>query len=104
MTYCICYIQEGQIPRDVVEQLEEGIKNIVVSNSLGSDIAFTWIVVPEGHGWTAGEPSTSSVVSLVAPPIIQSRRVEILHALCSLWMERTGCHINEVLASVMPNQ
>jgi len=102
MIKCISFLQEGQIPEHVVERLGQGIRDIVAANDLGEDVEINWIIVPQGQGWTAGAPSTSSVVTLTTPPIEQSRRVEILHALCDLWTKHTGCQVDEVLATVIP--
>jgi len=102
MIKCISFLQEGQIPEHVVELLDRGIRDIVAANDLGKDVEINWIVVPHGQGWTAGAPSTSSVITLTTPPIEQSQRVEILHALCNLWTENTGCRADEVLATVIP--
>lgn len=102
MSNCICLVQEGQISDACQTALKAGIKDIVVSNELGSDVNIAWIVVPKGQGWTAGKPSTSSVVTLMAPPIEQSHREQILTTMCDLWTNQTGCHINEIIASVVP--
>ena len=102
MSNCICLVQEGQIADEVKDQLLAGIRGIVLSNDLGEDANIAWIVIPEGQGWTAGQPSTSSVVSMTAPPIEQSHRERVLTQLCDFWTETTGCNINEIVATVMP--
>jgi len=103
MITCTCFYQDGQIPSNIINQLGEGIENIGVSHKLGDGVDIQWIAIPAGQGWTAGEPSTSSVVTLNTPPIDQTQRIEILHDICNLWMELTDCQINEVLASVIPS-
>ncbi|MEL6949998.1 MAG: hypothetical protein AAGM16_07710 [Pseudomonadota bacterium] len=102
MVQCVCFLQEGQIPDDVVGRLRAGITDLVRSAQLADAVEFAVIVVPEGQGWTAGAPSTTSVVSVTAPPIPQERRVPLLHALCDLWMSHTGCKAEEILATIMP--
>lgn len=98
----VCFLQEGQIPGDVVTQLADGIRQIAETKHLGETVDLTWIVIPEGQGWTAGEPSTTSIVSLTAPPMDQDHREAVLHAICELWMARTGCTAGEILATVVP--
>lgn len=102
MVQCVCFLQEGQIPDAVVDALRTGITNLVRAERLADHVDFAVIVVPKGQGWTAGAPSTTSVVSVTAPPMPQERRVSLLHALCDLWMSRTGCNTEEILATIMP--
>ncbi|NIB43533.1 hypothetical protein HBA55_28250 [Pseudomaricurvus alkylphenolicus] len=102
MTYCICLLQEGQIPEHQVADLGNGIHDIAAKHSLGTEPNISWIIVPKGQGWTAGQPSTSSVVTMMTSSMEQSQRVKILNDICNLWTERTGCHINEIIATVMP--
>ncbi|BFM17003.1 hypothetical protein R50073_31860 [Maricurvus nonylphenolicus] len=102
MTFCICLLQEGQIPEDTVKQLGEGLEDIVVRNGLGEKLDISWVKIPKGEGWTAGQLSTSSIVTLMAPPIEQDLRVDVLNAICNLWTDKTDCHINEIIATVMP--
>ena len=103
MVQCVCFLQEGQIPDVVVDALRAGIADLVRAERLAADVDFAVIVVPEGQGWTAGAPSTTSVVSVTAPPMPQERRVTLLHALCDLWMSKTGCNSEEILATIMPS-
>ena len=103
MTYCICLIQENQISESSQKTLEAGIAKIVASHNLVELGDFKWIVVPEGQGWTDAKPSTSSVVTIYTPAIEQPVRVEVLNAICDLWTETTNCHINEIIASVVPS-
>ncbi|MCE2030174.1 hypothetical protein [Sessilibacter corallicola] len=102
MTYCICLIQENQIPDSSLGKLEVGIREIVSKNQLNNLSDLKWIVIPEGQGWTAAKPSTSSVVTLYTPSIEQSVRVDVLNSICDLWTKTTSCHINEIIASVVP--
>ncbi|MEM1439311.1 MAG: hypothetical protein AAF545_12595 [Pseudomonadota bacterium] len=102
MVQCVCFLQEGQIPDAVVATLRVGIAELVRTERLADDVEFAVIVVPEGQGWTAGAPSTTSVVSLTAPPMPQARRVILLHAICDLWISQTGCEAEDILATIMP--
>ena len=104
MSNCICLVQEGQIANDIRDRLSAGIKDIVVSNDLGEDVSIAWVVIPRGQGWTAGKPSTSSVVTLTSPPIEQTHRENVLTKLCDFWTATTGCHINEIIATLMPTE
>ncbi|MEM1191230.1 MAG: hypothetical protein AAGI72_22055 [Pseudomonadota bacterium] len=102
MIRCLCFIQEGQVEAGVEARLAAGIGRIVRESELGAEPAIAWVVVPRGNGWTAGEPSSSAVVTLTTPLIDQALRIRMLTALCDLWVEQTGCEVNDVLATVMP--
>lgn len=102
MVQCVCFLQEGQIAGKVVDDLRQGIERLVRAEQLAREVTFVMIEVPQGQGWTAGEPSTTSVVSLTAPPVSQPRRERMLRALCDLWMSHTGCSAAEILATIMP--
>lgn len=102
MSYCVCLIQENQIPDEHIKVLESGIHNIIADYNMDTLADIKWIVIPEGDGWTAAAPSTSSVVTLYAAPISQETRIDVLNALCDLWTDTTQCSINEIIASVIP--
>lgn len=102
MAKCICMFQEGQISENVIVALETGLKNIVVANGISDSPVVNWIEIPCGEGWTAGAPSTSSVVALFCQDIEQSQRLKMLNSICDLWTAETGCSINEIIAMVSP--
>ncbi len=98
----VCFLQEGQAPAQVMAALGKGIDEIVASMGLGRCADIDWILVPEGYGWTAGAPSTTSVVSLSTPAMTQAQREGFLEAVCALWVSRTGCDVSEILATAIP--
>ena len=100
MINCMCVIQEGQTPdqmRGELHTMLEAFSNTHFNDSL----QVNWLPVAEGSGFTAGEPSTSSVVSITAnQKLEQSKRESLLRELVSLWTDKTGCTIDEVVAVV----
>ena len=59
-----CIIQEGQIADQKCDELEAGLKRLG-AEFFGDDVetvGIRWTRQPEGWAWTAGEPSTSSIV------------------------------------------
>ena len=69
--------------------------------AFGNSADIIWIEVPKTNGFTAGGPSTSSIVSLTAlEPVAQDRRTELLTDLCAVWSGATGCSINEVVGII----
>ncbi len=99
MIACGCMIQEGRITPAQIESLETGLSGI---SSQYFDLPATtvWTTVAAGNGWTAGEPSSTSIVVMYVPPgLAQERRTRLLESICSLWSDVTGCSINEIVAT-----
>jgi hypothetical protein len=97
-----CIIQEGQSAHQKQEGLEAGLRRIG-AESFGDDPSATeisWIVMKRGFAWTAGEPSTSSIVVRSVPvglPLDQ--REAFMRKVCHLWEAVTGCSINEIVVT-----
>ena len=103
MILCGCMIQEGQIPADQVDQLEAGLSGIA-THFFGMPAETAWTTVARGDGWTAGEPSSTSLVVMYVPPgLEQQRRTQLLETICDLWTETTGCSLSEIVATARDN-
>jgi len=100
VTTCTCMIQAGQIP-DAVQAALAARLDAYTQQHFGSAADINWVQVAPGAAFTAGAPSTTSVVSISSPePVEQSRRIELLDALCALWTEETRCNPDELVAVV----
>ncbi len=100
MVGCMCVIQEGQEPDRRRGALATALESYVQSR-LGAAPSVNWVSVARGNGFTAGKPSTSSVVVLTAPePLTQERRESVLRELVDLWTTETGCSVDEIVAVV----
>lgn len=100
MINCLCVIQQGQEPDRKREELAEAL-NDYGHKHLEDSVAVSWLPVPAGNGYTAAQPSTSSVVSLTAnQPLAQERREGLLRELVALWTKETGCSIDEIVAVI----
>lgn len=98
MLNCLCVIQEGQGPDQNRAALADALDHYA-QEFLGDSLQVNWVPVAEGSGFTAGRPSTSSVVSITAgKPLAQQRREMLLRELVSLWTNQTGCDVDEVVA------
>jgi len=97
-----CIIQEGQEAERKKDALETGLRRLGQEH-FGDDPAaleIDWRVVRKGFGWTAGEPSTSSIVIRSVPVGLPADRREAwLSSVCDLWSDVTGCSVNEVVAT-----
>lgn len=99
MILCACMVQEGQISEQQMQSLEAGL-NGITSEFFDQPAAPLWTTVARGDGWTAGEPSTTSLVVMYVPPgMDQPTRTRLLEAVCDTWSAVTGCSINEIVAT-----
>jgi hypothetical protein len=97
-----CIIQEGQAAHRQQEALAEGLRRIG-RDAFGDDptaTAIAWVVLKKGFAWTAGEPSTSSVVVRSVPAgLPAAQREAFLRSVCDLWTTVTGCSIEEIVVT-----
>ena len=97
-----CVIQQGQSADAHRSELELGLRRIG-QESFGDDPAATriaWTVVPRGMAWTAGEPSSSSIVIRSVPPGLPlPEREAFLRRVCALFERVTGCSADEVVVT-----
>lgn len=97
-----CIIQEGQAADQRVDVLEEGLRRLARKffDDDPADVGIRWTRQPAGWAWTAGEPSTSSIVVRSVPVGFDDGvREKFLRAVCDFWVETTGCSINEIVAT-----
>ena len=97
-----CIVQEGQTPDRERKALAEGLAKIgqeFFGDAPGAT-EIRWVVVKRGFAWTAGEPSTSSIVVRSVPVgLAPEPREAFLRSVCDLWQEVTGCSINEIVVT-----
>ena len=97
-----CIIQEGQGADRNQEAIEAGLKRLA-REFFGDDpdeVGIRWTKLAPGWAWTAGEPSTSSIVVRSVPVgYDDEKREAYLHAVTDLWVEATGCSVNEIVAT-----
>ena len=100
MTNCTCIVQEGQSP-DLQKGKMENLLNQFTTASFGQAAKVVWIPIAPGNGFTAGEPSTSSVVSMTSSkPLSAEHRESLLRELVALWTKATGSTIDEIVAVI----
>lgn len=100
MMNCTCLVQAGQNP-DRKQGALEPLLDQFCERAFGEVATVRWVAIAEGSGFTAGEPSTSSVVAMTAPePLDQARRVSLLEDFCALWMDETGCSLDEIVVAI----
>ena len=98
MISCTCIVQEGQTPDRHEKVLREKLSTFVRA-SFAEDSQFNWVRVPAGNGFTAGNPSTSSIVSMAASsPLVREDREKYLRELVTLWTSTNHCSADEIVA------
>ncbi len=97
-----CIIQEGQAADRSIDALEAGLRRLAREHfgDDPDDVSIRWTRQRPGWAWTADEPSTSSIVVRSVPVgYDDAERETFLRAVCDLWVDTTGCSINEVVAT-----
>jgi hypothetical protein len=98
----VCLIQEGQAADRKRRALTEGLARIgqecFGDDSGTADVAFR--VVKKDFGWTAGEPSRSSLVIRSVPPGLPlDEREAFMRKVCALFEDVTGCSTDEIVVT-----
>lgn len=95
-----CIIQDGQIPSATQAVLQDRLDEFS-TKAFGATTRINWLVVPRKAGFTAGDPSTCSfVLALSNAKLSKEVRTGYLRHLCDLWMDETGCSLDEVVAAI----
>ena len=98
-----CTMQEGQIDADTRVRLADGLRRTVhdVLGELPDAVPVDFSDIPTGFGFRGGEPSTTSLVNgSIAGGVAQDVREEIMRRICDMWMEISGCTVDELVVSV----
>ena len=96
----LCIVQAGRVGADQREVLATRLSEIT-ADAFGRASETSWLEIEPGNGWTAGEPSTTSLVSMGVPSMEAPDRTRLLQAICDAWSEETACSINEIVASAI---
>ncbi|MEO1187542.1 MAG: hypothetical protein AAFW60_00605 [Pseudomonadota bacterium] len=100
MIACNCVVQVGQISAETEVALRAHL-SAFAERQFGAPAEISWMAIPERSGFTAGQPSTSAVVSMRSPtPISRSDREPMLRELCDIWTRETKCTLNEIVGVI----
>ncbi|MEM7097522.1 MAG: hypothetical protein AAF541_04620 [Pseudomonadota bacterium] len=104
MINCTCIVQEGQHPDQSKAKLQRTL-NHFTKTAFAEEAQIAWIPVAGGNGFTAGEPSTSSIVSITAnAPLTTDRRESLLRELVEIWTDEVRCSVDEIVAVIADPQ
>jgi phenylpyruvate tautomerase PptA (4-oxalocrotonate tautomerase family) len=104
MPHYACIVQAGQRAEREQARLSEGLARLAheAFGDAPEAVEIQWISVPEGFGFTAGEPSTSSLVVRSVPVGFAERlRERFMSKVCDLWQDVTGCTKDEIVVTAL---
>ncbi len=97
-----CTMQEGQIGEDVRAELAVALQQITqdVLGESPDNVPVTFSDIPSGFGFRGGEPSTTSLVrGSIVGGVTQDVREDLMRRICDMWMEISGCTVDELVVS-----
>jgi hypothetical protein len=104
MAHYACIIQAGQTAEREQSRLAEGLRQLAreAFGDAPEQVEIQWISVPEGFGFTAGEPSTSSLVVRSVPVgFSDALRERFMTKVTRLWRDVTGCTADEIVVTAL---
>lgn len=95
-----CFVQAGQAAAEAEAALRADLEAFS-QRAFAASAHILWITVPQGSGFSAGSLSTASIIMAEAPsPLGQPRRAALLQELSELWIARTGCSYDDLVAVI----
>lgn len=97
-------VQAGTLSDGQRNQLDARVPDVVQQhlNTMAAPEGVVWTEIPSTYGYTAGKPSRSSLVRVEVPDTIdQPSREALMHAVCQVWMDVTGCTIDEIVVTAV---
>jgi hypothetical protein len=102
MAHYACIVQSGQTAEREQARLSEGLRQLG-REAFGDDpsaVEIRWLPVPEGFGFSAGEPSTASLIVRSVPVgTPDALRERFMSQVCRLWQDTTGCSLDEIVVT-----
>jgi hypothetical protein len=99
-----CMVQAGQVSESQQARLAAGLDRIA-GELLGAAPRSTdirWVVIEKGFGFSAGEPSKSSVIVRSVPiGFPDDHRETLLTEISNLWQDVIGCTANEIVVTAL---
>jgi phenylpyruvate tautomerase PptA (4-oxalocrotonate tautomerase family) len=104
MPQYVCMVQEGQVADRSRDRLAAGLQRLAAETfgDVPDAIEIRWITIASGFGFTAGKPSTSSLIVRSAPPgFDDGERARFMTRVTELWQAVTECQPDEVVVTTL---
>ena len=104
MSHYACIVQAGQTAEREQARLSDGLRQLAreAFGDAPERVEIRWISVPEGFGFTAGQPSTSSLVVRSVPVgFADAQRERFMSKVTNLWQDVTGCTADEIVVTAL---
>ena len=104
MPHYACIVQAGQTAEREQARLAEGLKRLAQEafGDAPERVEIRWISIPDGFGFTAGQPSTSSLVVRSVPVgFADAQRERFMTNVTRLWQDVTGCTADEIVVTAL---
>jgi phenylpyruvate tautomerase PptA (4-oxalocrotonate tautomerase family) len=95
-------LHEGVVPEALRPELAGGLGGVYARlfGVPAAEIGVDFSVMPRGRFFTAGRPSSSSIIAGTVPAgTPDERRHRLLSEITALWCEATGCTPHEVVVT-----
>ena len=95
-------LHEGVVPETARPALADGIRRVYAAlfEVPAEAVAVDFTELARGRFFTAGKPSTSSIVAGTVPSgTSTAQRHRLLSGITALWCETTGCTPHEIVVS-----
>ncbi len=95
-------LHEGVVPEAVRPALTDGIRRVYagIFEAPAEAVAVDFTELARGRFFTAGRPSTSSIVAGTVPSgTSTAQRHRLLSEITALWCEMTGCTPHEIVVT-----
>jgi phenylpyruvate tautomerase PptA (4-oxalocrotonate tautomerase family) len=100
-----CMVQEGQRADTRRAALADGLQRLAAATfgEVAAEVEIRWVTIRKGFGFTAGKPSTSSLIARSVPTEFDdAARAAFMTKVCELWQDVTGCDRDEVVVTTLP--
>jgi hypothetical protein len=97
-------VQEGQTADKSRTRLTEGLQRLGAETfgEVAAEVEVRWVAVPKGFGFTAGKPSTSSLIARSVPTgFSDAARAAFMTRVSDFWQQITGCDPDEVVVTTL---
>ena len=96
-----CLVQAEGAAAQHQSELEQALRTNHAAQLDGAEVDISWRLVESGLMFTAGAPSSSSVIACsINGPTTLTQRETYMRSICDFWTDITGCTDHEIVVSI----